>query len=169
MGVIKYIILFVILGISSYIGILLSKKYVNREMELKEFKNAISILGTQIKFTYEPLPTLFKQIGEITKGNVGEMFTNAYINMDKYSAGDAWKKSVEDSNNNLNNEDKDIIKKLGNLLGQVDVEGQLKEIALEDEFIKNQIEKAEQERKKNEKLYRTLGATIGLTIFIVLI
>ncbi|MBP3255282.1 MAG: stage III sporulation protein AB [Clostridia bacterium] len=169
MNIIKYIILFVILGISSYIGILLSKKYSNREKELKELKNAISILGTQIKFTYEPLPTLFKQIGEITKGNIGEIFTNAYIKMENNSAGDAWKNAVEESSGNLNKEDKEIIKRLGNLLGQVDVEGQLKEITLVNEFINGQIEKAEQERKKNERLYRVLGATIGMAIVIVLI
>ena len=169
MQIIKFIILLVILGISIYIGILVSKKYVNREKELKEFKNALSILGTQIKFTYEPLPKIFKQIGEITKGNTGKIFTNAYMNMDKYQAGDAWKKSVEESNGNINKEDKEIIKKLGNLLGQVDVEGQLKEIKLEEEFIKGQIGRAEEERKKNEKLYRTLGVTIGMTIVIILI
>ena len=169
MGVIKYIILFIILGISSYIGILLSKKYVNREKELKEMKNALSILGTQIKFTYEPLPNIFKQIGEISKNNIGEIFNKAYENMEQYSAGEAWKDAVDKCNSNLNKEDKEIVKKLGNLLGQVDVEGQLKEIELVNEFIDSQIGKAEEERKKNERLYRVLGATIGMTIVIILV
>ena len=168
MQIIKFIILFIILGISCYIGILLSKKYVNREKELKEFKNALSILGTQIKFTYEPLPKIFKQIGEITKGNIGELFTNAYKEMDKYTASKAWEYAVDNSNLSLNKEDKEVIKRLGNLLGQVDIEGQLKEITLVDNFLNNQIEKAEEERKKNERLYKVLGTTIGLTIVIIL-
>ena len=32
-----------------------------------------------------------------------------------------------------------------------------------------QIEKAEDERKKNEKMYRTLGSVIGLAIVIILV
>ena len=32
-----------------------------------------------------------------------------------------------------------------------------------------QIDKAEDERKKNEKLYKTLGITVGLAIVIILI
>lgn len=168
MQIIKYIILFIILGISVYIGILLSKRYVNREKELKELKNALSILGTQIKFTYEPLPKLFRQIGEITKGNIGEIFTSAYKEMGKKNAGMSWEYSIDNSDTSLNKEDKEIIKKLGNLLGQVDIEGQLKEIALVDNFLDTQIKKAEEDRKKNERLYKVLGTTIGLTIVIIL-
>ena len=36
------------------------------------------------------------------------------------------------------------------------------------ELTKKQIEDAEQERQKNEKLYKTLGMTIGLAIVILL-
>lgn len=32
-----------------------------------------------------------------------------------------------------------------------------------------QIEKAEEERKKNEKMYKTLGVVIGLAVVIILI
>ncbi len=32
-----------------------------------------------------------------------------------------------------------------------------------------QIDKAEDERKKNEKLYKTLGVTVGLAIVIMLV
>ena len=38
-----------------------------------------------------------------------------------------------------------------------------------NECIEKQIEKAEEERNKNEKLYKTLGTVIGLAIVIILI
>ena len=78
MQIIKYVTLFMILLSSSYIGILISKKYSNRVKELKEFKNALNIFSTQIKFTYEPIPTIFLQISERLKSNVGYIFKNAY-------------------------------------------------------------------------------------------
>lgn len=47
--------------------------------------------------------------------------------------------------------------------------GQVNEIKLIDSFLNVQIEKAEQEKRKNEKMYKTLGVTVGLAIVIVLI
>ena len=52
MIIIKFIILITIFGASTSIGFLMSKKYKNRVIELREFKNAINILETKIKFTY---------------------------------------------------------------------------------------------------------------------
>ena len=169
MIVFKYIILFILLLSSSYIGILVSKKYGNRVNELKQMKNALSILSAQIQFTYEPLPKIFLEISNKMNTNIGKIFNIAQENMDQKTAGQAWVYAVENSNTNLNKEDKEIIKNLSNLLGQVDVDGQLKEIKLVDNFLDAQIEKAEQEKKKNEKLYKTLGITVGLSIVIILI
>ncbi len=47
--------------------------------------------------------------------------------------------------------------------------GQVSEIKLIDNFLNGQVEKAEQEKRKNEKMYKTLGVTIGLAIVVVLI
>jgi stage III sporulation protein AB len=57
---------------------------------------------------------------------------------------------------------------LSKLLGKTNLEGQVREIELTQSFLKKQIEDAEQERQKNEKLYKTLGMTIGLAIVILL-
>lgn len=47
--------------------------------------------------------------------------------------------------------------------------GQVSEIKLIDNFLDTQIEKAEQDRKKNEKMYKTLGVTVGLAIVVILV
>ena len=36
-----------------------------------------------------------------------------------------------------------------------------------EDFLNEQIRKAEQEKNKNEKMYRTLGAIIGMVIVII--
>ena len=66
-------------------------------------------------------------------------------------------------------DDKDVLKKLGKLLGQTDVEGQISEIEVTENFLDMQIEKAEEERKKNQKLYKTLGIVTGLVLVIILL
>ena len=116
MLIIKYITLFMLFICCTYIGIIISKKYVNRTKELIEMKNALSILGTQIKFTYEPLPKIFMNISEQFKSNIGNLFKNSYENMEEYTASNAWERAVENTYINLNKEDKQVIKNLGNLL-----------------------------------------------------
>ena len=89
--------------------------------------------------------------------------------MENESAGVAWEKAVDESNNNFTKEDKDIIKGLAKMLGKTDIDGQVSEIRLTNKFLEVQIKDAENEKNKNEKLYKTLGATVGLALVIILI
>ena len=52
--------------------------------------------------------------------------------------------------------------------GKTDVDGQISELKLTNNFIDVQIEKAEEDCKKNQKLYKTLGTVVGLALVIVL-
>ena len=47
--------------------------------------------------------------------------------------------------------------------------GQISEIELISKFIEGQIELAEEEQRKNTKLYKSLGIIAGLAIAIILI
>jgi stage III sporulation protein AB len=93
-----------------------SKRFANRVQELKEVKSALNIIETKIKFTYEPLPEIFKQMPENLQQNIGEIFINTNKKMNLQSTKEAWESSVEESKTSLNKEDKNIIKKLGNML-----------------------------------------------------
>lgn len=153
---------------SSAIGILVSKKYEERVNELKEFKNALNMFETKIKFTYEPIPEIFEEISKQIKSNTGKIFKLASSNMEVLAAGDAWNMAVDTNILSINDEDRSILKNLSKLLGQTDVEGQINQIELTSKFLDEQIEKAEKEKLKSEKMYRTLGMVIGLAIVIIL-
>lgn len=153
----------------SAIGILKSQKYTHRVDELKEFKNALNMFKTKIKFTYEPLPEIFKQISASISPNIGSIFKIASYNMSFFPAGDAWSKAIDTDILNINSEDKKLLKDLSKLLGATDVEGQISQIEVTENFLNEQIKKAEKERDKNELMYRKLGIIIGLGIVIILI
>jgi len=51
----------------------------------------------------------------------------------------------------------------------VDLEGQISEIEVVNQFLTTQLENAGEAKRKNEKMYRTLGIVTGLTIAIILI
>ena len=163
-----FILLFIFLG-SLQAGKIIAKKYSNRVIELKEMKNALNMFLTKIKFTYESVPESFREIGDNINGNIGKIFRIASENMKEKSAGEAWEETVETIETSLTKEDKEIIKNLGRLLGKTDLEGQVSEIKLVQNFLNTQIETAEKEKQKNEKLYKTLGGVVGLAIVIILV
>ena len=169
MQFLKYFILFLILVSTSLIGKFLSKKYVYRLEELEEIKNALNILKTKIKFTYEPIPEIFFEIAENSNRNISQIFIKAKENMNEISAGEAWEKAVEETECNLNDEAKKIVKTLSKLLGKTDAEGQISQIEITENFLEGQIKEAAEERRKNEKLYTRLGTVMGLTIIIIFV
>ena len=85
------------------------------------------------------------------------------------STNDVWTNCIQEADISINQEDKNVLKKLGKLLGQTDVEGQISEIEVTQNFLDMQIEKAEEAKKKNQKMYKTLGIVMGLVFVIILI
>ena len=81
----------------------------------------------------------------------------------------AWNLAVAENSFSLSKEDIKIISNFGNLLGKTDLKGQITEIELANNFLDKQIKEAEEIRKKNDKLYKSLGIIIGITIVIVLV
>ena len=165
---VKYILLMAIFGLSTAIGLAISKSYENRVVELKEFKNILNIIKTKIKFTYEPLADIFRQISNNNETNVEKIFGQMANQITYFQTKEVWENCIQEADISINQEDKDILKKLGKLLGQTDVEGQVSEIEVTENFLNMQIDKAEEDKKKNQKMYKTLGVTIGLIFVIIL-
>ena len=169
MLIIKYIILMIILLGTSYMGILMSKRYSGRVKDLKEMRKALNFFEEKIKFTYEPIPEVFEEISSKVNANIGEIFKNSANLMQNESAGVSWEDAVDKANTSFTKDDNEIIKGLAKMLGRTDIDGQVSEIRLTNKFIDVQIKDAENEKTKNEKLYKTLGVTVGLALVIVLI
>lgn len=166
---IKIVIYSFIFLTCSVIGILISKKYSNRVQELKEFKSALNIFKTKIRYTYDPIPEIFFDIAKNLNSNISNVFSIAANKMDILAAGDAWNLAIKFEMLNINDEDRMVLRNLSKLLGKTDLEGQINQIDITENYLEEQIKKAETQREKSEKMYRTLGMIIGLTIVIVLV
>lgn len=160
MELVKYLILFFIFGTTSFMGILLGKKYSNRVKELQEMKNALSIFEARIEYTYEPIPEIFTEISRKADSNIAEIFRKTVEKMRKNTAENSWIEAIEYSNTNLNKEDKEILKSLGKMLGKTDIKGQINQIELTSNFLDTQIDNARMEKEKNGKMYKTLRSGI---------
>ena len=168
MIVFKLVLSALIVLCSARIGIEISKKYVEREKELYELKNAFKIMETKIRYTYEPLKDIFEEISNTINTNIGTIFKNASKEIEHKSAKIIWEKSIDDAVLSINNEDKEIVKGFGKLLGKTDKLGQISEIQLVVSLIDKQIGQATYEREKNEKLYKKIGFILGLGMVIIL-
>lgn len=166
---IKGILLLAILLASSYIGFLISDKYKRRVEELKEIKKGLHIFETKIRYTGEPIPEIFSELSMNLDKNIGKLFKDASHRMQEKTAKDAWQEAINNLKTSMTKEDKEVLKGLGKLLGKTDIEGQVSQIDLTSNFMDSQIEKAEKELLKNDKLYRTLGVVSGLALVIILI
>lgn len=125
----------------------------------------------KIRLTYEPIPEVFKQIEKELNYNIGCIFVSASKYMENANAGEAWKKAIQEEkiHTSFTKEDIEVLKGLSKMLGSMDLEGQINNIDLISEFLNSQIREATNEKNKNEKMYKTLGVSIGLTIAIILI
>jgi len=171
MEIIKIFFLSLIFGLAIYIGNSKANEYVNRLKELISIKSALNIFESKIKFTQLPLEEIFKSIADnCSERNIKEIFQHLIKNIKQnVNIHKSWENAINTNESNLNNEDKKILIDMGKILGATDLEGQVSNIKITSSFIDTQIQKAEQEKEKNAKMYRTLGIVSGLTIIIVLI
>lgn len=166
---IKTTLLFLVFGTISSIGIKISNGYKIRAHNLKQIKKGLKILETKVTYTYEQLPYIFLDISHKINGPVGKLFSDTGTRMQLEFAGEAWEKCIDDSRIYLNYEDKEALKSLGKLLGKTDIQGQLNQISLVNNFLDEQIKEAVESKEKNEKMYKKLGVIVGLAVVIVLV
>lgn len=169
MEIFKIILLTAVMGMCTVLGIMKANKYKLRVIDLQDMKKALNLAITKMRYTYEPLPELFKEISKDLNENIANIFIKAHTYMETLNAGHAWEKAVDERSNNFTNEDITIIKGLSKLLGKTDLEGQLMQIELTIKLIDEQLIEATNLQTKNTKLYKTLGATIGLALMIIFI
>lgn len=97
------------------------------------------------------------------------MFEKAGAKMSVEFAGEAWENAIDEMDLALTKDDRDALKSLGKLLGSTDMPGQLKQIALVNAFLDEQIKEATESKNKNAAMYRKLGVIVGVAVVIVLL
>ncbi len=165
---IKYLDLSLIIVITTYIGFFKSKKFSNRVKNLKDFKSSLNVFRSKIEFTYEPIKDIFLEISKVVYQDNENIF-KSFCESQNEDITVAWNEAVQNSKLDLKQDDKDVFILLGKMLGKTDKTGQISQIDLVDNFLDKQISDSEEKKRKNEKLYKTLGVISGLVIAIILV
>ncbi|MBR3697290.1 MAG: stage III sporulation protein AB [Clostridia bacterium] len=167
MIILKFIICISIILICTYFGIEKAKTYEGRVLELKKIKSGFVFFKSKIEFTYEPIKDILEDISNSIYQNEENIFSRTKNNIKQQNVNIAWNNAI-DEEFKINKEDKDILKMFGKLLGKTDKKGQISEIDLSLNFVDKQIQKAELEKSKNSKLFKSLGVLTGIGITIIL-
>lgn len=158
---------------SGFLGYVLSSDCKKRPRQLRELQSMLQMFENQISYLSDVLADAFGRISA-AGGETGIFFIDTVERLRSgrsLSAAQAWEEAVRGNikKTSLNREDEEILVSFGKLLGGSDLEGQVKNIRLTLYQLRSQEQKAEESRKRNESMYRSLGILGGLAVVIVLI
>ena len=158
----------------SLIGYFYGTRYSKRQRNLIVFQNCISLLETEIIYSATPIPEALESVYKKGNKNVSFVFRDIkdYLLSDKnHSVFDSFVYVTECLKDKLyfKDEDVEIFLSLGRVIGSSDRYDQQKYFKLIHTQLKNQQIEADEARKKNEKMYKSLGVMMGLAITIILL
>jgi stage III sporulation protein AB len=158
----------------SFLGFILSRDCKKRPAQLRELQGILQMFENQICYLSDVLMEAFERISKIGGSDTCAFFSRTIeiLKEDRtISASEAWGQAVDQCicRTALNKEDEEILLAFGRMLGSTDLDGQIKNIRLTIGQLKLQEDKAEESRRKNENMYKSLGVLGGIAVVIVLL
>jgi len=174
MFVLKVIGCILILCASTTAGFLYSDNFRKRVSQLNELQRCLHQLRNEILYTYTPLTESFLNVSIKSKYPIRYIFESASNSLTTNKANnvyEAMKVAIDSNINdfNIKKEDIDILLDLSKSLGESDIEGQKSVFNLTIDNFKKQISEADEIMKKNVKLFRYLGFTMGAMLVILIV
>lgn len=169
MLVFKLVVAILIVGICALIGIRKSQKYESREYILREAIVMFKGIKNEINYTLTPIPNAIESVRQSMKTRLKEIMGAVSFELMKYNSSSERVASEIATLDELTPYDKQVISNGIISLGKTDVEGQISSINMTCVTLENQLEDSIESKKKNSKLYKTVGIATGLMIAIVFI
>ncbi len=169
MLVLKLLIALGIVIVCTALGIIKSKRYESREYILREAIMLFEGIRNEIQYALTPIPNAIESVRQNMITPLKEVMGAVSFELLQYNV----------SNEKITNE----IAKLGELtpydiqtisngiitLGKSDIDGQTGIINMTSVTLENQLQDSIEAKRKNSKLYKTVGLATGLMIAIVFI
>lgn len=158
----------------TFLGFVLSTDCRRRPQQLRELQSLLQMFENQISYLSDVIAEAFERISKVGSSETCIFFSSTVEILREersVSASQAWEQAVRQNirKTSLNREDEELLVNFGKILGSSDLEGQVKNIKLTLEQLKLQEGKAEDSRKRNENMYRSLGILGGIAVVIVLL
>lgn len=164
-------ILCMLLG-STGIGILCARDLDLRTAELAHLQRLMLLLRGEIRYMHQPLPEAFLHISGIAPPLFADFLRRTADGLrarDGRTADEIWSRNLDRIAPLLHISGSDLreLKKLGNVLGYLDVEMQIGAIDYYLEQIQTAIARAAQISESRRRLYRYLGVLGGAALAVL--
>ena len=169
MLVLKVLTAIAIVAVCTALGIIKSKRYESREYILREAIMLFEGIRNEISYCLTPIPNAIETTRQNMITPLKDVMGAVSFELLQYNA----------SSENITNEIATLteltpydVQTISNgiiSLGKTDVDGQIGVINMTNVTLKNQLNDSIEAKKKNSKLYKTVGLATGLMIAIVFI
>jgi stage III sporulation protein AB len=155
-------------------GWIIARGYQDRPAELRALRQALAGLRTEILYRSASLGQAWSEVARRTPSPVNRLFAHAADSLEKGEAGNAysaWEKGIAAlaADSSLSQSDLEMLRALGQGLGNSGRDGQEHVLALADQELLAAEAAADAEREKNARLWQYLGLALGASIVLLLI
>lgn len=172
MSVLKIVISFAIVALTTYIGTFKARKLKQREYVLRDMITFLKLVENEIKYILNILPNAYEiarqKLNTTLKIQIGNIVVDMLSTNDLKKIEDSIEKNISDIEC-LEKYDKEVITSTLKNMGRSDIEGQINIIENTLNILNSQIEEANEIKNTNSKLYRTIGIIAGLMLVIIFI
>ncbi len=172
MFVIKFLISATIVMLTTYIGFSKSKKIKNREYILREFISFLELVKNEINYNMCILPNAYEvsrqKLSTSLKDSIGAIATDMLASQNAQSIDISIVTNIN-LIEELSDYDKNIIISILRNLGRSDIESQTNIINNGITILENQVKEANEIKLSTSKMYRSMGAIVGLMIVVIFI
>lgn len=154
------------------LGRLQARKLSDRPGQIRRFVRLLGQLETEISYGFTPLPDALHKLGEQSVEPFGRLLSEIAdcLNKEDRPVLEVWKQTVEQHWHRMAMRagEKEVIVGLGSTLGTTDREDQIKHLRLAAKQLESMEADAAEERRKYEKMWRSLGLLGGALIAVIM-
>ncbi len=145
-----------------------------RVRQLQLFQQSLKLLAGEVVHAHSILPLAFQRVSRQASFPVNEIYSTAAEMLGgrcDLTARQAWDTSLEQvtPKTSFTEKDLEVIRTLGISLGETRREGQLSQIELTLKRLECMLNEAQEDRTRNERMWRYLGLTGGAALVILLL
>lgn len=155
------------------VGVWFRMQYLQRLDTIKEMQRGVTLLKGEIQYGRSPLPEACMAVSLRVRGSCKVFFQqiSEKLQTGGGTAQQIWHETMQDvfEQRQFNARDYDEINRLGNTLGYLDVDLQVRTLELCITRLEDSISCYEKERKNQTRLYPMIGTFGGFLLCLVLI
>ena len=161
-----------LIATTTYIGFDMSNRLSERTKQIRQFILSLQMLEAEMEYSQLTLQQIFQTIGKKTSYPINSFYSHLAEQFDFVVIDflDEWDRELDKliTVSALKKNELEIMKQFGRNLGQHTFIQQQKHITLAIHHLQQELDEANDQRVKYEKMMKSLGILIGLFIVLLL-